>query len=114
MKRYYEVIFCRSIAWPVLIPGSGKHKLQCRESMSESTVEEYFQVIKSGKELPPLRCVDVSGELHLVDGFTRYAALTRASKTRVDVAVSVGTMEDAKDWRELQKLGSPSWQSENK
>ena len=25
MKRYYEVIFCRSIAWPVLIPGSGKH-----------------------------------------------------------------------------------------
>lgn len=70
-------------------------KLQCRESMSESTVEEYFQVIKSGKELPPLRCVDVAGELHLVDGFTRYAALTRASKTRVNVAVSVGTMEDA-------------------
>ena len=25
MKRYYEVIFCRSLAWPVLIPGSGKH-----------------------------------------------------------------------------------------
>jgi len=25
MKRYYEVIYCRSIAWPVLIPGSGKH-----------------------------------------------------------------------------------------
>ena len=70
-------------------------KLQCRECMSEATVEEYFQVIKSGKELPPLRCVDVAGELHVVDGFTRYAALTRASKTRVNVAVSVGTMEDA-------------------
>jgi len=70
-------------------------KLQCRESMSEATVEEYFQVIKSGKELPPLRCVEVFGELHLVDGFTRYAALTRASKTRVNVAVSVGTMEEA-------------------
>ena len=25
MRRYYEVIYCRSLAWPVLIPGSGKH-----------------------------------------------------------------------------------------
>jgi len=25
VKRYYEVIYCRSLAWPVLIPGSGKH-----------------------------------------------------------------------------------------
>jgi hypothetical protein len=25
MKRYYEVIYCRSFAWPVLIPGSGRH-----------------------------------------------------------------------------------------
>lgn len=70
-------------------------KLQPREYISDSVVDEYHEAIENGSVFPPVTLFDVEGTLYLANGWHRYSAYLKAGISKIDAEIIDGTFEEA-------------------
>lgn len=75
-------------------------RLQPRASMNLIAIAEYAEVMKNGRQFPPLEVVFDGDSYWLWDGFHRKAAAEQAELIEVDVNITEGTLQDA-EWMAL-------------
>ena len=71
-----------------------------RVEISKETVADYTDLLKEGREFPPITVFRSAGKLYLADGFHRVAAHLAAGRTHVEAHVYAGTAQNAL-WFEL-------------
>lgn len=71
------------------------HSVQPREATNPTVVKEYEEMLRDGKEPPPLLCFKVDREFILAAGFHRLPAARDAGRQHVESYVIDGTLEDA-------------------
>ena len=72
-------------------------KLQPRERLDDSLVDEYAEAMKRGDIFPPVRAVANHKTKWLVDGWHREAAARKIGLKEISAQISEGTFEDAED-----------------
>lgn len=70
-------------------------KLQNRNEISQSAIDEYAEAMKRGDEFPPILVFFDGINYNLVDGFHRYHAYRKAGDTDIECDVENGTFRDA-------------------
>ena len=71
-----------------------------RVDISKETVADYADLLKEGRDFPPITVFRSAGNLYLADGFHRVAAHLAAGRTHIEAHVHEGTAQDAL-WFEL-------------
>jgi ParB-like chromosome segregation protein Spo0J len=69
--------------------------LQSRANLSQETIDEYYEVLKEGGELPPITVYRVGSRYYVVDGWHRVYAHKKAGLADIQVEVLDGTMREA-------------------
>ncbi len=69
--------------------------LQCRVGIDDEVVDEYSSAMKAGAVFPPIRLVDVGGDMYVVDGWHRARAAESADLVNLEADVTIGTRRDA-------------------
>jgi hypothetical protein len=69
---------------------------QPRAEMRQDVVEDYADLLRNGKQLPPLSVVHDGTSYWLWDGFHRYAAAREARLANLPAEVTRGTVEEAR------------------
>jgi ParB-like chromosome segregation protein Spo0J len=69
--------------------------LQARAALSESTVQEYTEVIREGGVMPAVTVFHDGTEYHLADGWHRYFAHKSAGFPEIEADIKEGTRRDA-------------------
>lgn len=76
-----------------------RKELQPRDKLNKNHVHDLKDLIKEGKELPPVVIAELDGEYLLVDGFHRLEAYRLARVERVPVDIRTGL-----DWKAARLL----------
>ena len=71
-----------------------------RVEISKETVADYADLLKEGREFPPITVFRSAGKTYVADGFHRVAAHLAAGRTHIEAQVYDGTARDAL-WFEL-------------
>lgn len=69
--------------------------IQSRESLNESTIQEYQQSMSDGDEFPPVIVFFDGSNYWLSDGFHRYHAAVRAGFVEIACEIKEGNKRDA-------------------
>lgn len=73
-----------------------EERCQCRATSDAATVEEYAELYRQKRELPPIDAFEVGSDLVVVDGFHRFAAAIAAKLPFLQVrVVGAGSLDDA-------------------
>lgn len=71
-------------------------RCQAREELSKDAIEEYADIYRAGRDLPPVDVFRVNGDLLVVDGFHRVSAAVMAGRGFVRArVVGEGTLDEA-------------------
>ena len=73
---------------------------QPRVAIDQDTVAEYAEAMDAGKEFPPVEVYHDGAEYWLVDGFHRYHAALKLSRTEIVAIIKTGMKTDAQ-WASL-------------